>query len=340
MILGLVRETIDAGARLERICEELGLDPRTVQRWLAQGVGEDRRAGPHHSPGNKLSSAERGKVLAIVNAPAHRDLSPKQIVPKLADAGEYVASEATFYRILREEGQLQHREPSRAPVSRNRPREFVADGPNQVWTWDITYLKSPVKGLFFYLYLVVDVWSRKIIGWSVHEEESADHACALVRAACELERIVFEQLVLHADNGGPMRAATLLALLQVLGVHASFSRPSVSNDNPFSEALFRTAKYRPEYPRRPFASIDEARAWCQSFVQWYNHEHLHSAIRFVTPAARHAGQDASILSDRHRVYEAAQARHPERWSATTRNWAPIETVTLNPLKEVGEEVAA
>jgi len=340
VIIGLVIEAMEAGARLQSVCKELALHQRTVQRWLEQGVGEDRRAGPHHPPPNKLTSAERAKVLTIANAPEHRDLSPKQIVPRLADAGEYVASEATFYRILAAEGQLQHREPARAPVSSSRPDEFVAAGPNEVWTWDISYLRSRVKGQFFYLYAVLDVWSRKIVGWAVHEEESAEHARELVRAACELERIVFDQLVLHSDNGSPMRAATLLALLQFLGVQASFSRPGVSDDNPYSEALFRTAKYRPEYPRRPFASLEEARAWCESFVQWYNHEHLHSAIRFVTPAARHAGREVSILAQRHQVYQAARAHRPERWVSSTRNWTPIETVTLNPMQEGGQDEAA
>jgi transposase InsO family protein len=156
MILGLVQEAVEAGARLEKACETLGLAARTLQRWRAQGVGEDRRAGPRHAPANKLSAAERARVLAVVNEERHRDLSPKQIVPRLADQGTYLASEATIYRILREECQMRHREPSRAPRKPHRPMACVATGPNQVWSWDITYLLTDVRGRYFYLYTALD----------------------------------------------------------------------------------------------------------------------------------------------------------------------------------------
>lgn len=330
MILGLVDEAVGAGARLNRACEELGIDPRTVQRWKGQGIGDDRRAGPKRPPANKLSPKERARVLAIANAPEHRDLGPKQIVPRLADQGEYVASESTFYRVLREEGQMKHRATSRPPVGRHRPEEYVATGPNQVWSWDITYLRSPVRGVFFYLYIVIDVWSRKIVGFTVEEEESAEHARAMIQEACAREGVRRDQLVLHADNGGPMKGATLLATLQLLGVVTSFSRPRVSDDNPYSESLFRTVKGRPEYPRRPFASIEEARRWVIWFVGWYNTEHRHSAISFVTPEERHCGRDVEILAKRHALYQAAKAHRPERWSGKTRDWTRVEVVVLNP----------
>lgn len=187
-----------------------------------------------------------------------RDLAPSQIVPILADAGVYLASESSFYRILREAKLLSHR--GRAAVATHqRPTERVANGANQVWSWDITYLKSPVKGQFYYLYLVVDVWSRKIVGWAVHEVDSSDLAAALVREAVIREGVAPEALVLHSDNGGPMKGATMLATLQWLGVVPSFSRPRVYDDNPYSEALFRTVKYRPEYPQQPFVSLEDAR---------------------------------------------------------------------------------
>jgi len=330
MILGLVDEAVQAGARQSRACEELGVDTRTLQRWKRQGVGDDGRSGPKQSPSNKLSPKERARVLAIANTPEHRNLGPKQIVPRLADQGEYVASESTFYRILRDADQVRHREPSRPPAGRHRPDEYVASGPNQVWSWDITYLKSPVRGVFYYLYFVIDVWSRKIVGFTVEEEESAEHASAMIAAACAREGVQRDQLVLHSDNGGPMKGATLLATLQLLGVVTSFSRPRVSDDNPFSEALFRTTKYRPEYPRRPFASLEEARRWVAWFVGWYNTEHRHSAVRFVTPDERHSGRDLEILANRRAVYEAAKARHPERWTGGTRDWSRVEEVVLNP----------
>lgn len=329
MILGLVDEAVTGGARQRKACEILGIDARTVQRWRGRGVGEDGRAGPKTAPANKLTDAERHEVLEVVNSPEYRDRSPKQIVPSLADQGEYLASESTMYRILREEGQLAHRAPSR-PATRHRPRELVATSPNQVWSWDITYLRSPVLGVFFFLYLVVDIFSRKIVAAEVQMTEDSERAAELIAQACAAEGIDPDQLALHSDNGSPMKGATLLATLQQLGVMPSFSRPRVSDDNPFSEALFRTAKYRPEYPGGPFASLEAAREWVRWFVEWYNHQHLHSGIRFVTPAQRHAGEDVEILARRRAVYEAARARHPERWSGRTRDWSRVQAVRLNP----------
>jgi transposase InsO family protein len=331
MILGLVDEAVAAGARQHKVCELLGLDARTLQRWRAQEIGEDGRAGPKEAPGNRLSPVERRRLLEVVNSPEFRDLSPKQIVPILAEQGVYLASESTIYRVLREEGQMAHREPSHPPTKRHRPEMKVATGPNQVWSWDITYLRSPIRGAFFYLYVAVDVWSRKLVGWSIHESESAEHASAMIEAACAREGIHRGQLTLHSDNGSPMKGATLLATLQILGVTASFSRPRVSDDNPFSEALFRTVKYRPFFPRGAFSSIEHARQWMVAFVRWYNTQHRHSAIKYVTPADRHRGRDGAILERRRKVYEAARARHPERWATgTTRDWTPVHTVALNP----------
>jgi len=268
-------------------------------------------------------------VLATANAPEFRDLSPKQIVPRLADQGDYIASESTFYRVLRDEDQLTHRQPSRPATSR-RPREHVATGPCQVWSWDITYLKSPILGQFFYLYLILDVWSRKIVAATVYARESNEHAATLFRQACRRLGLDPTGLVLHSDNGGPMKGATMLAMLQKLGVVPSFSRPRVSDDNPYSEALFRTLKYRPGFPSQPFVSEENAQRWVDGFVLWYNTEHLHSAIRFVTPDDRHFGREAAILAQRRRVYAQARQRTPERWAQNTRNWEPVAAVYLNP----------
>jgi putative transposase len=239
LILALVKEATDAGARLEKACEVIEMRARTIQRWQSQNTGEDRRRGPLTSPGNKLSPKEREKILETVNSPEYRDLPPKQIVPKLADKGIYLGSESTLYRILREEEQLRHRERSK-PATSTRPREHVATGPNQVYSWDITYLPSPVRGRFYYLYLVMDVWSRKIVGATVHDRESPDLAAELIEEVCILYEIDPRGLVLHSDNGGPMKGSTMLATLQRLGIMPSFSRPGVSNDNPFSESLLRT----------------------------------------------------------------------------------------------------
>jgi transposase InsO family protein len=180
--------------------------------------------------------------------------------------------------------------------------------------------------------MAVDIWSRKIVGWNVHEEELAEHASTMVEAAMCTEAVAPGSLTLHADNGGPMKASTMLVTLQRLGVVPSFSRPCVSDDNPFSEALFRTLKYTPAYPKKPFANLDAARAWVAEFVRWYNDEHLHSALRFVTPTDRHALRDKALLAARASLYASARGRTPTRWTRHTRNWSPIRCVALNPDK--------
>lgn len=332
MIFELIEEAVQAGARREPACRVLGLTAKTLQRWKQQHGGEDRRRGPRSAPANKFCRQERERLLKVVNSPEFRDLSPKQIVPQLADREEYVGSESTMYRVIRDEGQLCHRQSSRPPRAR-RPREHVATGPGQVWSWDITYLRSPIRGVFFYLYLFLDVWSRKIVGARVYAEESTDLASELFKATCNELDLDPDGLVLHQDNGSPMKGATLVATLHSLGVVASYSRPRVSDDNPYSEALFRTLKYRPEYPDRPFPSIDEAQTWVDRFVAWYNTRHLHSAIQFVTPDDRHYGRDTEILAKRCRVYKNARRQNPGRWSGSVRNWEPVKTVYLNPEKK-------
>ena len=262
-------------------------------------------------------------MLALCHAPAYASLPPGQIVPRLADQGEYMAWESSFYRILREADEHHHR-------GRRRPPRLMARAPNEVWTWDISWLPGPVKGLFFYLYLIVDLYSRKIVGWEVYARESAEYAAEVVRRAVLAEGCIDQPLVLHADNGSPMKGETLLETLYRLGIATSYSRPRTSNDNPYSEALFRTCKYCPAYPTQGFAGLEEARAWMQQFVYGYNHEHCHSGIRFVTPQQHHSGQDQAILAQRQAIYEQARARHPERWSRAIRNWNPITEVWLNP----------
>ena len=330
MILNLIDEAIAAGARAAAASAALGLSARTVERWRA-GAMEDERHGPKTAPANMLSETERAAIIATMNRPAYRDLSPNQVVPLLAAEGKYLASESTIYRILREEDLLHHRERSSAPV-RRPPVEHVATGPNQVWSWDITYLRAAVLGMYFYLYLVVDVWSRKIVGWEVHVEESTDLAGTLIDGICKEMAVDPKGLVLHSDNGGPMKGSTMLATLQRLGVVPSFSRPHVSDDNPFSEALFRTLKYCPQYPTGAFANVEAARAWVAEFVAWYNTVHLHSGIRFLTPDDRHFGREGAVLAARKKTYEAAKAAHPERWTGPARCWEPIGEVYLNPEK--------
>jgi putative transposase len=328
MILEAITTGLSQGARLETVCERVGVSARTVQRWRNPELAEDRRAGPRTTPKNRLSDAERKKVLELATSEEFRNLSPKQMVPMLADRGVYVASEATVYRLLRQNELLSHRGRARPRTSRPRPM-LVASAPNQVWTWDITYLRGPIRGSFLYLYLLVDVYSRRIMGWEVADEESADRAANLFKRAWAAAGRP-EGLTLHSDNGGPMKGSTMLATLQKLGVVASFSRPRVSDDNPFSEALFRTLKYCPSYPNRPFAGVDEAGTWVQRFVRWYNTEHLHSGINFVTPDDRHSGRDLRVLEHRKAIYGRARRRRPERWTGEIRDWSPSGAVFLNP----------
>ena len=333
-VMEMVAEATAAGARQARACEVISLSERTLQRWQndqAEGAG-DRRPSRIQTPGNQLSMLERRRVLAIANSSEFGHLPPSQIVPRLVDRGQYVACESTFYRVLKAENQLKHRGAERPAKPRSKPRALSATALAELFSWDITYLPTQVKGIYFYLYLFMDIFSRKIVGWQVYEVESSELASEVMRDICEREDIAPNQVVLHSDKGSPMKGATMLATLQALGVMPSFSRPAVSNDNPYSESLFKTMKYRSAYPQRPFESLLSARQWIGTFVHWYNEEHRHSAIGFVTPSQRHAGFDVALLSKRAEVYEAAKARRPERWSGATRNWQPILVVHLNPEK--------
>ena len=335
-IIALVSEACVSGARQSEACECIGMSAKTLQRWCRPDNVQDGRLDALHDPRNKLTELERQRIIKVANEPEYANLPPSKIVPKLADSGIYIASEATFYRILKAVNQLSHRQKAKPTAPRKKPRALTATGPNQIYSWDITYLPTAVKGIFLYLYLVMDIYSRKIVGWQVYEEESSTLAGELMTDICQRECILPNQVILHSDNGSPMKGATMLATLQQLGVVPSFSRPSVSNDNPYSESLFRTLKYMPEYPDRPFLNLQAARTWVHGFVDWYNHEHLHSAINFVTPDQRHQGLDAKILTKRKQVYEQAKLNHPERWSGNTRNWKPVEEVYLNPEKKPSE----
>ena len=333
--VALINEAITAGARRSKACAELEISDRTLRRWTKHGeVQPDQRPLVlRPDPANKLSAEERAAVLEVCNSTEFASLPPSQIVPKLADQGRYLASESSFYRILRADGQQQHRGGTKPPVRRKPPTSYKASAPCEVWTWDITWMPGPVAGMFFYLYLIVDIFSRKIAGWEVHERESADLAAMLIRQAVMAEGCIAHPLVLHADNGSPMKGATMKVTMEKLGITASYSRPRVSNDNPFSEALFRTCKYRPQWPTKGFATKADAQAWVKSFASWYNSEHLHSAIRFVTPEARHAGFDRATLANRASLYAIARAQNPQRWSGKTRNWQPAGPVWLNPERE-------
>lgn len=327
----LIDEAMKAGARQSLACEQLGLSSRTLQRWR-HGPADRRTFAQRTAPANRLSKAEREAILAACNRADCASLTPHQIVPKLADEGVYLASESSFYRVLRQAGQNCHRGRSKAPVARPLSTHR-ATARNQVWCWDITWLPSTVKGRFFYWYMVQDIYSRKLVANEVYEVESAGHAGELLRKACLREQTAGRPLVLHSDNGAPMKGSEFLASMQMLGVVPSYSRPRVSNDNAYAEALFRTAKYCPLWPARAFESLTEARQWVLKFVAWYNEVHRHSALKYVTPGQRHRGEDYAVLEQRRDLYAQAQQVNPQRWSKKARNWDLPDAVYLNPERE-------
>ena len=332
------------GARLRLACEVAGIDLRTLQRWRAGDgleAGDKRPTAVRPMPAHALSAQEREALLCVANEARFADVPPARIVPMLADEGMYLASESSFGRVLREHGQSRHRGRAKAPSTARPPTTHIATGPRQVWCWDMTYLPSQVAGRFFYLYVILDLYSRKIVGWEVHDKDDAQHATDVVRRTALSEGISLleNKPVLHGDNGASLKSTTVLAMLQWLGMKPSYSRPRVSDDNAFSESLFRTAKYRPEFPSKGFFDRDEARHWATNFVHWYNVEHRHSGIRYVSPAQRHAGDDHAILAARHALYDQARQLNPARWSGATRDWTPVRAVALNPERDCAVRMA-
>jgi transposase InsO family protein len=332
--VALIDEAVSAGARVAPACGELSISRRTYRRWVAEDgtvKADARPQAERPKPSHALSAEERERIVEVSCQTQFASLPPSQIVPKLADAGIYLASESTFYRVLRER-KLQHHRGRAAAPRRTEPARHCARGANEIWTWDITWLPGPIAGVFFYLYLVLDLYSRKVVGWEVFAEENAEQAAQVIRKASLAEGRALKATVLHSDNGSPMKAATMLETLRKLGIAASFSRPGVSDDNAQVEAFFRTLKYRPAYPSKGFATVDAARRWVMHFVRWYNSEHQHSALKFVTPEQRHAGADIAVLSARHALYEKAKRAKPDRWSGRTRNWDHCAIVWLNPVR--------
>ena len=335
----LIKEAVDSGAAMYKACTELGISKRTYNRWKNTDSDyiDKRTICARPEPANKLTKEERQEILDICNTEEFASKTPSEIVPILADRGSYIASESTFYKVLKEAKQLTHR--GREQRKHKRPiSTHKATRANQVWMWDITYLNGPIKGMHYYLYMFSDLYSRKIVGWEVWESEDAKHASELVKRIYRDEKIYIrnmqkEPLVLHSDNGSPMKGTTMLETLYALGITPSKSRPRVSNDNPYAESLFKTLKYVPNFQPQGFATLTEARLWVKRFVEWYNNEHRHSGINYVTPSQRHMGLDQEVLRKRKEVYEKAKERHPERWAKETRAWSFSEEEWLNPRQE-------
>lgn len=335
-MISLIKEAVGAGARQCEACRVTGITERTLQRWQRhRGGGEDARRGPKTPVRHRLTEEEKAAAIMLLNQPECRNLSPEAAVAKLADNEQYVCSERSLRRILKERNLAAYRGRAKPATPRHKPREYAASEPLRVLSWDITYLRnSTVRGGYFFLYLYVDIWSRRALGWAVNDEQTSERAAELLHKVCTEHDIEADTAVLHQDNGAPMKGATFLATLDALGVTKSFSRPRVSDDNAFIESLFRHLKYVPTFPAGGFATIDAARAWVGHFVHWYNHEHLHSSIGYVTPDDRHHGRDIQLLAERRRVYEQARLRNPRRWTGPKRKWDRPLIVTLNPERTI------
>jgi putative transposase len=344
ILVHLITQARVGGSRQAPACALAGINPRTIQRWRnGDGLirGDRRPDAIRPAPSHALTETERARIVAVANEARFAETPPARIVPVLADEGVYIASESSFHRVLRAHGQMNRRGRARSPRRSRPPTTHIATRPGDVWCWDVTFLPANVQGRWFYLYLILDLYSRKIVGFEVHDTDSADHAVHLARrtALAEAVHAMPVKPVLHGDNGATLKATTVLAMLHWLGIEPSYSRPRVSDDNPYAEALFRTAKYRPEFPVRGFAELDAARKWASRFVRWYNTEHRHSGIGYVTPAQRHAGEDRSLLAARHELYQQARQANPRRWSGQTRDWTPVTSVTLNPERDAVVQAA-
>jgi putative transposase len=291
-------------------CRALGIPRASFYRSLGQEK-QPSPAAPRPTPARALTEPERQAVLEQLHSERFQDKPPPQVYATLLDEGKYLCSIRTMYRLLEQHHELRERRNQLTHPSYQKP-ELLATAPNQVWSWDITKLLGPAKWTYFYLYVILDIFSRYAVGWMVAPRESAALAQCLIRETCRKQRIEPGQLTLHADRGSPMRAKPVAFLLADLGVTKSHSRPYVSDDNPFSESQFKTLKYRPEFPDR-FGSIEDARGLCQVFFPWYNTEHHHSGIGLLTPETLHYGRAEEVIQRRQEVLSQAYERNPERF---------------------------
>jgi len=332
--LDLTKEAIASGARKKKACETTGISIRSLQRWDRE-CNPDGRKGAAKKVPRKLTEEERQKVKDIACEPQFKDLTPYEIVAILAENGSYIASERTFYRILKDNDLLHYRGNGKPPIRSAEPRELIATGPNQIWSWDITWLRTDVRGLFYYAYMINDIWTKDIVGWEIHDREDEALAAALfnrLRLKHDMKGIC-----LRSDNGNPMKGATMIITLYNLGVIPSYGRPRVSNDNPFIESLFKTLKYTAGYPGQ-FKDMEHARTWMANFVNWYNTEHRHSSIGYVTPQQRRSGDYKNIFAKRNETLCNARNKNPERWGKRQRVWECNDYVYLNPTKETKEKL--
>jgi putative transposase len=322
-VIAIVDEAAANGALLSSACETIGLSPRRLCNWRKKDA--DGRLGGYRPSGQELSEEEKDAIVREVTAPEMEHLPLKTIHVRLLDKGQYFGSYSTFRRVLKERNVARVLR-ARAPQTRKRP-ELLATGPNQVWCWDITWLESRIKGRYFYLYMIIDMYSRKVVGWDVYTRENGALARALFARTLEVEGVMADQIVVHADNGKPMRSRTLRKMFELLKVTPSHGRPHTSNDNAYAESLFATFKGRAAFPEY-FATIDAARTFSSHFFSWYNTEHLHSGLDSVTPACVHEGRHKEIFNKRNTILAEHRRNHPKRHGGILKVYGIEETVRL------------
>lgn len=306
----MVTESLAKEINVKQACAALTIPRSGFYRWKYR---DEKRIGERNRPVSPLalSEGERQSVLDVLHSDRFVDRAPQEVYATLLDEGAYFCSVRTMYRILEEEDEVRERRNQLRHPSYAKP-ELIAEAPNQVWCWDITKLKGPVKWTYFYLYVILDIFSRYVVGWMIARRELAALAKRLIEQSCENQGVQQNQLIIHSDRGPSMTSKSVALLLSDLGITKSLSRPHVSNDNPYSESQFKTLKYRPEFPER-FGCIEDARFFCQDFFRWYNTEHYHSGIGFLTPEDVHYGRTEQIIKDRQAVLNAAFIKHPERF---------------------------
>ncbi|MBN2851676.1 MAG: IS3 family transposase [Clostridia bacterium] len=326
MALDLIIEAHKDGARLNEACEAMGLSVSTFRRWESGNLCDNRKGSEKSNP-RKLSLTEQIAIIDACCSPEYKDCNMYEIHSSLLDKGIYLGSESTFYRIMRQNNLIRPRRNTKVSGKKNRPPERKATGPNQVWCWDITWLKSVVTGLFYYAYVIIDVWDRSIVKWTIHDREDETLASELFQRA--LRDNNYPDVFVHSDNGNPMKGVTLLGLFYDLGICNSYSRPRVSDDNPFIESWFKTMKYDVSYPGK-FKNVEEARCWFSAFVNMYNTSHSHSGMNFITPAQIRNGEYQKIARNRNNVMLEAKARNPIRWVNEVKQLPEEHVVYLNP----------
>ena len=322
VLLGIVRIAL--------LCTYIGISERTIQRWNLEGI-DDKRKGAEKRVERKLSEQEREEIYRIACSDEYKDMNAHEVYNSLLDKGIYLASESSLYRILRSKNATTHRCETKEGSSRTKPKALTATAKNQVWMWDITWIKSSVQGIYYYAYVIEDLYDRSIVGWAIYENESDEHAKELFEAVTRKEDA--HPVFVHSDNGNAMKGITLVAFYYRLGIIPSFSRPRVSDDNPFIESFFKTLKYTCGYPKY-FTDIDHARTWFADFIDWYNRIHKHSGLQYVTPSQKRNGEHHGIFAQRNEVIEQAKRKYPERWGTRdTRKYQASDFEVLNPSRE-------